>query len=407
MKLLIFKSCRCVVLLSALVITGGAQAAFTNDLPTLVADVLASDPAILEAKANEELAATQTEATRAQRLPTLGVSAAEALVDRDERDTPFRGVVGRINLYSSGMIGAQIERDEFRQAQQHFKTEETREYIAYTMTSDYLEALRATELLNAERANLGRHQRIVSDLEIVVNHDGGRRHELVQARSRALQVELRMVQYQKAIGVALSRLTRFTDREPSLQDPVPESWREILPASVLTLPHPSVQAQKQEAASLGAEQRSLERSLRPRVDLEAGAGNDEYAQVQLRWDFFDRPARFNSAAAGKQLAAARLRADQIERTVNQQAATAETEIEQSLRQIRASSEQIRSSAEVAELYQLQFKVGRRSLLDLVNAYAELASVEIARINAVNDHRQAVVNLLYARAALADWLLAQR
>ena len=62
---------------------------------------------------------------------------------------------------------------------------------------------------------------------------------------------------------------------------------------------------------------------------------------------------------------------------------------------------------MAELYQLQFKVGRRSLLDLVNAYAELASVEIARINAVNDHRQAVVNLLYARAALADWLLAQR
>ena len=81
-------------------------------------------------------------------------------------------------------------------------------------------------------------------------------------------------------------------------------------------------------------------------------------------------------------------------------------MEQSQREIAAAQDQIGASASVVELYELQFKVGRRSLIELVNAYQELASVEASRVIAENNWRQAVVSYLDAHALLADWAQAQ-
>ena len=66
-----------------------------------------------------------------------------------------------------------------------------------------------------------------------------------------------------------------------------------------------------------------------------------------------------------------------------------------------------AAASVVELYELQFKIGRRSLIELVNAYAELASVELSQVVAQNDWRAAVVHYLSARALLADWSAARQ
>ena len=56
---------------------------------------------------------------------------------------------------------------------------------------------------------------------------------------------------------------------------------------------------------------------------------------------------------------------------------------------------------------MQFKVGRRSLIELVNAYAELAAVEGSLVAAENDYRRAVASYLAARAVLVDWAQAGR
>ena len=75
--------------------------------------------------------------------------------------------------------------------------------------------------------------------------------------------------------------------------------------------------------------------------------------------------------------------------------------------IQSAQEQIGASAAVVELYELQFKVGRRSLIELVNAYAELAAVEGSLVAAENDYRRAVASYLAARAVLVDWAQAGR
>ncbi len=383
---------------------GGAGGA--AELPALIRDAVTADPAVLEARANEEVASAKLEASKAQHLPVLGLQASGNVYSAKDSGTPFRGAVGRINLYAAGAIDATIERDAHRYEQQQFKIAETREAIAASVSQIYLEALRAREVIEAERLNLARHEKIVGDLKIIVANDIGRRYELVQAESRALQVRMRIVQNEKIMRLALSRLTRYSRQEATLANPVPEDWERYLPAEGVQRTHPGVEAQRREAQAVRADRQALARARWPRIDLEAGVGNRSYTRVVANWEAFNRQAEYTVLSAAKQISAAEQRAELFEREIEQRSATAEADMAQSLLQIRAAEEQIGASARVVELYEMQFKVGRRSLIELVNAYAELSSVEVSRIVAQNDWRAAVLSYLSAQAVLAGWATAR-
>ena len=386
-------------------VLGTGQAA---GLPALIDEAVRTDPSILEARANEEVAASRAEATRAQHYPTLGAQAGTYMSNPDNYySKPFRGVVGRVNVYAAGAIDAAIERDAYKEQALQLHTAETREIVAANVAGLFLDALRAKELMENEQRNLKRHEKIIGDLKVVVENDRGRRYELVQAESRALQVRMRIVEHEKAMKLALSRLTRYTRQTPTLEDPMGGDWRARLPADTATRLHPGVQAQQREAASVRADQHALDRQRWPRVDVEAGVGNQGYARVVLNWSFFDRSADYTVQSAARQIAAAERRGELLERDVAERSATAEADMAQSQLQIKTSEQQIGASASVVELYEAQFKVGRRSLIELVNAYAELAAVEASRVAAQNDYRRAVASYLSAHAVLADWALAQR
>lgn len=392
---------------TASLLLGGWGLAQAAGLALLVDEAVNTDPAILEARANEEVAASRLEATRAQHYPTFGLQAGTYLANPGEYSKPFRGVAGRVNLYAAGAIESAIERENFRQQSLRLRTAETREIVAANVSGLFLEALRAKELQESERRNLARHEKIIADLRVVAENDRGRRYELVQAESRALQVRMRIVEYDKAMKLALSRLTRYTRQTPTLANPIDVNWRARLPADLAARVHPGVLAQQREAQSVRAEQRALERQRLPRLDLEAGVGNQGYTRVVMNWDFFNRSADYTAQSAARQIVAAERRGELLERDIAERAVTAEADMAQSQLQIEAATRQISASANVVDLYEMQFKVGRRSLIELVNAYAELASVESSRVTAENDYRRAVVSYLSAHAALADWAQASR
>lgn len=387
-----------------LALGGAAQAA---GLAGLIADAVTRDPSVLEAQANEEVAEARADAARAQHYPTLGTEVGGFIANPDRFNQPFRGVVGRVNLYAAGSIESSILREDLRRESLEWKITQTREQVAGSVAQSFLEALRAKELAEVEQRNLARHEKIVGDLEVVVANDPGRRYELVQAESRALQVRMRIVQYEKATQLALSRLSRYTRLDATLDNPIAADWRARLPADAEARVHPAIVAQQREADAIRADQKTLRQQRLPRVDLEAGAGNQRYARVVLNWSFFDRSADFTVQSAAKQIGAAEQRAELLQREVDQRAATAEADMAQSQREIAAAQDQIGASASVVELYELQFKVGRRSLIELVNAYQELASVEASRVIAENNWRQAVVSYLDAHALLADWAQGAR
>lgn len=396
--------------LLALAATLGCGQALAANMQQLIADALNRDPAILEAQANEEVATMRLKASRAQHYPTVGTQAGYYVSNPNDMGRPFRGIVGRVNLFAGGSIESAIKRDSLQREALHHKTSETREVIAGQVAQLYLEAVRAYDFLQAEQRNLERHNKIMNDLKIVVANDAGRNYELVQAESRAFQVRTRIVQYEKSIDLAMSKLTRYTPLKPTLHEPVPELWRtrigqDIAAASRVDQEravHPAIAAQKQQAEATREGHRTMFRQRMPRVDFEVGGGNQSYSRVNLSWEFLDRSSDYTVQSASKEIMAAEQRTDLMEREVSQRAATAKADMAQSQREIAAAKEQIASSTKVAELYELQFKVGRRTLIELVNAYQEIASVELSLATAENNYRQAAINYLDSQALLAQW-----
>ncbi len=380
----------------------GAWPCFADDLPALLRDALAQEPSILEAKATADAAAAQVEKSKAQHLPTAGIQVGHELDRNNNNSSPFRGAVGRVNVYAGGAIDAQIERDQFRYRAQDLKIATTRESVAYTVAQYYLQALRAKELMEAEKLNLQRHQKIIDDLTVIVQNDRGREHEKIQAESRALQVNTRLAQYEKSLQLALNRLSRYTAKPVSLVAPNVDGWQAFIETTDKTAAHPNIASQQAETSGAKAELQNTRRSRWPRVDLEAGRGNNDFARVNLTWNFFDPGSGYTVDAATQQLAASEARLDSYQRQIQELSKTALADIEQSQKLITAARDQIAASGRVAQLYEEQYRIARRSLLDVLNAYAELASVEAAKVSAENDYRSAVINYFDAQAAISQW-----
>ena len=393
--------CAGISCLMAGMLWSGAAAA--TGLAGLIVDATERDPSVLEARAREEQAAMQTERSRAGHWPVVGVQATGDVQRSSGMDSSDPvALVGRVNLFSGGAISAQIRRDQLHQKYYGEKIGETQENLAMLMGEQYLAALRNKELLDIEQRNLQRHDRIIDDLRVIVQHDPGRDYELVQAQARALQVRMRLVQYEKGLRLALSKLSRYTDKDVTLGNPFGPDWRHVVPENSKAT-NPTILAQQYEMDATREEMENLKRSRWPKIDLMTAVGkDDQYTRVVMNWDFLDRGAYYSQQSAAKQLLAAQSRVDMLNREIDEQTQTAESDMAQSQLQAMAAQQQIGASEKVVELYQMQFRIARRSLLDLLNAYAELASVEVSKITAENDYRRAVLSYLDATASINDW-----
>ena len=74
-------------------------------------------------------------------------------------------------------------------------------------------------------------------------------------------------------------------------------------------------------------------------------------------------------------------------------------LEAAARREAVADTQVQASNELVSVYRAQFQIGRRNLLDLLNAYSELSNAELAREAAKIDRSLARYQLEYAAGRL--------
>ncbi|KLT71870.1 transporter, partial [Neisseria arctica] len=79
--------------------------------------------------------------------------------------------------------------------------------------------------------------------------------------------------------------------------------------------------------------------------------------------------------------------------VQEKARTAAIDMHQSAQHADITAEHIVTQKEVVRAYELQFKIARRTLTDVLGAYTELASIEQEYVTARNDFRAAALEYL--------------
>lgn len=399
---------RALLVLAVYVLGSFIQMAHAKDMAQAIKEAVSNSPLVMESVAKEEEAELLIKRSEAQGDPTLGVQAASNVITPSGNSSRKvnAALVGRYTLYDFKANEAQVDRDKNRREFFRYKTEEAREKTAYEVAQGYLQALRYHELVDVEKVNLERHQKIAGDLAIIVGIDKGRKYELTQAQARVLAVQNRITQNEKALRLTLGKLRKYgvVLEGGDLRNPFLLTSLDTQEALKVLEEHPSVKAQVFESRAVLDEVKTRKRSQKPRIVLESSLDDrlKNNTRILLEWNFLDRSNRYYTESFTKQYSAAQARTDVIRDDIESRSLSAKLDYDESSRLLKAAAAQISTSKEVVELYTKQFKIARRSLIELLNAYGELSAVETAKTTAQNDRRMAIMEWMYANAGLLRW-----
>ncbi|EGV35453.1 TolC family protein [Neisseria weaveri] len=392
----------------------GMQHIEAKELQEILRYSLVSDPVLLEAKATENAAKSTTKATRARHFPVLALTGTQMLAqkhknDSDDVESGF-GVRGSLNLYSWGGINAAVRRDKHKETYQHHKYFETQEQLGNEIGKLYISALRAKESLLVNQQSLMRHNNLLKDLGIVVKYDSGRRSELVEAQARQLQVKTRIAELSRTMELSLSRLSKYTGKRltaKDLEDPFRGYSAEALIEKFKNYNNkslnPSYLAQQAERNSVHADLDVVKAERLPAINLEGSVTRDrKELYLNMSWNVLDMAARHNVERNAQALIAAESKSEQILRDVEEKARTSEIDMLQSEQRAEITAQHISAQKEVVKNYELQFKIARRTLTDVLGAYNELSGIEQENITARNDFRDAALEYLVSQSQVARW-----
>jgi outer membrane protein TolC len=398
--------------MAGLIASWACGAAQAQSLAEVVREALVQYPAVQAARALAASSDAELDRARAARWPVVGIGATAF----EQEAVPRRLVAtpqANYPVYAGGGIEAGVARAQALQRAAQGKTASTLDEVGLQAAEAYIAWARQLEIVQLARENLQALQRIRDDVRRIVEVDAGRRVDLSQAEVRVNAAALAVEQREGELAQAAARLARFwpralparpqgLDEEPGGR---PASLGEALAyagESHPLLAQGLAQAQAAEAALTQARAQ-----MRPRVELQLAHQLNPYTlrpglntQLQVNMPVFDAGSgAAGVAAADAQARAARAAADEQALLVRERITAAWVEWQSALRRQSLHGRQDLAAQQVVEGYQLQFRLARRSLLDLLNIQAEAHGYSVAAAIAGAETRLARFRLAAALAEL--------
>ncbi len=382
-----------------------ATPAFGVELRDAVQAALSTNPEIRQAVSNKE--ATKEERKQAEGLwyPTISVEGSAGvrkLRNPTRRDLGIAGntlhpvegfIIADQLIWNSGGRVAEIKRQAARTDAAAARIEERSEFVALNTSRAYIDYLLQQRLVAIAQDNVSFHERLTGDLRegvargsISIADQQQAEERLQAARTQVTEaqedLDTAAIEFQKLTGVPIDAVTA----PPDLSAAMPPSLQE---AEILARDNnPRVQEAVADLASQREVIKTAQAELGPRFNAEAsarygddidgfqGRTSDLTARVVMRWKIFDGFA--NTANVREQKA----RADEVHARLFEMQRRAEEETRAAwsrlTNQSRLATEletQSRVADDVLLSYREQFNVGRRSLLDVLDAQNTRTSVQ--------------------------------
>jgi adhesin transport system outer membrane protein len=385
-----------------------ATAASAETLGQTVGRAVAYFPEIQGALSRENAAAAQTGQARAEYFPSVNATLGAGRERSRNPSTRFLGhdpvltrqeadVSATQLLFDGGATTGQVRRFAALEQGARYAVVDSAESAGTRAGQVYVDVRRLREQLGLARLNVQVHEKTLADVTALADAGRGRRADVTQAEARRALALSAAEQLTGQLDQTEAAYRFFTGRPPGDLDPPPPLGSRI-PATLndavqeaIALHQTVKSAQKQfEAAQFDYESTRARYAI-PRVTIEAGGSRnrdldgiigpnqDVFAMLRLRYNLFrgfgdvermrESQARIDEAISNLE----RARND-VEREVRQSWNTLTSD----RARLPALELYARSSSEVAEAYRLQFQLGQRSLLDVLNAENE-------RFNAVSGY----------------------
>lgn len=381
-------------------------------LKNILQIALERDPTLDEARANISMAETQTKISESGHHPVISLANTNMIAQKRTYSSERRSgpsVVGKVNLYSWGAVEAEIERDKHKEGFFQHKFNETREQVGQKIGSLYLTALRAKENIAVYKESLQRHNNMIKDLKIIVDHDEGRVSELNEALSRRNQVESMILQHERTMYKALSMLSRYTQK-PLKPEDLTDPFAHISADQFIAQYHnpdihtnPTFLAQEKEFKAAKMDVEAAKSRRLPTVNLEGSANRHENeVYLNISWDLYNSATKHQESLSYYSQKAAEAKMREIELEVSEQARTAEIDMIHNQQLAKVANKQIKLQKNVVKDTELQFSIATKTLLNVLDSYQELSNVQTTEVTARNDFRDAALLYLVSQSRVATW-----
>lgn len=424
-----------ILLLTAAVIALNARPAQAQrlELKSAVETAMQTNPEINQA--GENRSAIEFEREQAQRLfyPRISVEGSVG-VRRLENATrrsldiannelfPAEAAVRMdFTLFDGGVKRQEVKRQAARTDGAAFRVEERSQFIALQVTRQYLDYLLQQRIVAASEDNIGFHDKLVTDLREGVSKGSLSIADQQQAEERQQAARSRLTEANLDLLNTSASFRTLTGLDlvdggmlpPSLANAIPGTLEEALDRARER--NPRVREARADLDAAHAVVSKAKAELMPTVSLEGsarigddidgfrGETNDLEAGVVMRWDVFNGGAKRSKVQEMyRREQEARFRVDQMILEAEEDVRVAWNTWDAQGKLVKELEEQSKVSDELLRSYQAQFNVGRRSLLDVLDAQNTRYNVQVRTETAKFAQFYAEFKLL---AALNDLLYA--
>ncbi len=374
-----------------------ASPALGVELRDAVQSALTTNPEIRQAVSNR--AATEEERVQGQGLyyPRVSVEASAGVRSlrnptrrsigiADQTLWPIEGdlIVDQL-LFDSGARSAEVRRQAARTDAAASRVEERSEFVALNVSRTYIDYLLQQRLVAIAQDNVTFHERLVGDLREGVAKGSISIADQQQAEERLQAARTRVTQAREDLdtaGITFRTLTGIPVDSVSM----PPDLSQCMPASIeegeaiARQENPRVREAMADLATSREEVRAARADLGPKLNLEgraraghdidgfAGRTTDLQALAVLRWTLY------NGGTKEANVREQQRRADEVHGRLFERTRTAEEDVRTAWSRLQNQSAlsneleaQSRITDDVLLSYREQFNIGRRSLLDVLDA----------------------------------------
>jgi adhesin transport system outer membrane protein len=417
------------------VAAAGIGAASAQSLPDAIREGL-KNPEVLEAAANRRGIDAELRRARSFYLPSIDFRGAtgEEWTNapgtrnrlRDGDDGPavwmHRNEVGltlRQMIFDGFSTDSTVDRQKGRVAAASERVGERSEFIAGNIAQTYIELVRDNDVLRFSVENIAAHERTLADVRARAQAGRSTVGDVRQAETRLAQARADNTDLRRRIDDNAATFARLVGAPPAAlaqpvvpADALPKTAEDAV--SRAKDKNPSVKLAKQDVrAAMGeiGETSSpfwpnlfveLSGSRNDNIDGVRGMSNDFMAMLVARWNLYRGGGDVaNRTAAIEHVAEATQRQARFERQAEEDARRAWNAITRYGDQTNELQQRLTSAEAVLQAYRQQFEVGRRELLDLLDAQNDVFLARAALATA----RQARVFASYRLLAVTGELLA--
>lgn len=383
-----------------------AASAETLTLGDAVAIALDRSPDLGRAQSQTHAAEAVRDAVRREWLPKVSLDAAGGVrhLQNDARIDAGLSAIDEKPLHASVSVDQPLwdfgRRDEeIRSRQQSLVAAQqdeagATEQIAFNISRAYLDTYVGEHVLAASQENLTFHEKLADDVRLGVTQGVMSISEQQQASERLQTARVRLTEAANSLVIAREKLAQMLGRD-DVAVVAPEEPGAKLPANVdeatdrAAAVDPAVQGAlaryraAQHATGRAEAERwptvGLQGAYRYGRDFEGyrGLTKDAQALVALRWNVFDggvTAARIREASSREDDAGFALEA--ARRDSELQARVSWQQLQAARRRMTEQEERATVAGQVRESYTAQFGIGRRSLLDLLDAQAAVYNAQV-------------------------------